>query len=131
MVQQDNRDYKHFIQDLSYVYIGARFTYQELIDEEEIPFKIKKIINQYINPELSGEDISLESHLYYMQPKGFAYQTFLQLKCKVRISILKKGKYTTTTMKLQDFVKIDPKEKENQGIMIQEIIFSKLALMTL
>ena len=131
MTQPENRDYKHFMQDLSNVYIGARFTYGELIDEEEIPFKIKKMINQYIKPELEDDDPSLESHLYYMKGSGFAYQTFLQFKARVRISILKNGKYTTTTMKLQDFVKIDPADKEKQGVMIQEIIFSKLALMTL
>ena len=34
-------------------------------------------------------------------------------------------------MKLQDFVKIPPEEKEKDGIKIQEIIIAKLALMTL
>ncbi|MDE6064804.1 MAG: hypothetical protein K2G20_09540, partial [Lachnospiraceae bacterium] len=73
----------------------------------------------------------------YMTGQGFAYQTFLQLKTRVKISILEekkgllhKGKreYATRTMALKDFVKIPPEEKEEKGVLIQEIAFSKLAL---
>lgn len=131
MNNSQDLDFKYVMQDVSHVYIGARYTYEELIASEDIPFKIKKMVNQYIKPELNGEDLSLESHFYYMEGNGFAYQTYLQLKTQVRISVLHKGKYQTTTMKLQDFVKIPPEEKEKQGIKIQEVSFAKLALMTL
>ncbi len=135
-----NRDYKYVLQDISTLYLGARYTYDELIEEKEIPFKIKTLVNRYIKPELSGENLSLESHFYYMMGEGFAYQTFLQLKTKVKFSVLQEKKgvggriqkiYATKTMKLQDFVKIPTDKKEEEGIMIQEISFSKLALMGL
>lgn len=131
-------DYKYIIQDVSTIYLGAKYTYEELTEEAEIPFKVKSLVNRYILPELEGENLSLESHFYYMEPKGFAYQTYLQMKTVVKISILEEKKgfggkvkksYATKTMKLKDFVKISPAEKEKQGIMIQEISFSKLALM--
>ncbi len=134
----ENRDYKYIMQDVSTIYLGARYTYEELTNEEEMPFKIKSLVNRYIKQELNGENLSLESHFFYMEPQGFAYQTYLQMKTKVKISILEEKKgfggkvkkvYTTQTMKLQDFVKIPPAEKEKQGIMIQEISLSKLALM--
>lgn len=134
---EENRDYKYIMQELSTLYIGAKYTYEELIAEEEVPFKIKSLINTYVKPELQGENLSIESHFYYMDASGFAYQTFLQLKTRVRFSILQtKGKkaqasYVTKVMKLQDFVKIPPGEKEEQGVLIQEIGMSKLALMTL
>lgn len=138
MTNMENRDYKYIMQDVSTIYLGARYTYEELTNEEEIPFKIKSLVNRYVKQELNGENLSLESHFFYMEPQGFAYQTYLQMKTKVKISILEEkrgfgGKvkkvYTTQTMKLQDFVKIPPAEKEKQGIMIQEISLSKLALM--
>lgn len=134
---EKNRDYKYIMQELSTLYIGAKYTYEELVAEEEVPFKIKNLINTYIKPELEGEDLSIESHFYYMDGSGFAYQTYLQLKTRVRFSILqKKGKkedasYVTKVLKLQDFVKIPPQEKEEKGVLIQEIGMSKLALMTL
>ena len=132
----ENRDYKYVMQDFTTVYLGARYTYEELIEAEDIPFKIKTLVNHYIKPELAGENLSLESHFYYMEGKGFAYQTFLQLKTKVKLSILreKKGvgmRYNTEVWKLQDLVSMPPQEKEKAGIMIQEICFSKLALMAL
>lgn len=136
-METGSTDYKYMIQDISNVYLGAKYTYEELIEDERIPFKIKSLVNRYIKPELAGEDLSLESHFYYMEGQGFAYQTFLQLKTRVKISILeeKKGfggrgrrEYTTRTLALKDFVKMPPAEKEEKGVLIQEIAFSKLAL---
>lgn len=130
-------DYKYIMQDVSNIYLGAKYTYEELTEDEEIPFKIKSLVNRYIKPELEDWAVSLESHFYYMEEKGFAYQTFLQLKTKVKISVLEQKKrfgskgepvYASRTLKLQDFVKIPPKEKEEKGILIQEISFSKLVL---
>ena len=81
-------DYKYIMQDVSNIYLGAKYTYEELTEDEEIPFKIKSLVNRYIKPELEDWAVSLESHFYYMEEKGFAYQTFLQLKTKVKISVL-------------------------------------------
>lgn len=137
---EESQDYKYMIQDVSHVYLGARYTYEELVEAENIPFKIKTLVNRFIKPELTEENLSLERHFYYMEGKGFAYQTYLQLKTSVKVSILQEKKgwsgrvrkgYTTKTIKLQDFVQIPPAEKEKLGIMIQEISFSKLALMGL
>lgn len=136
-METGSTDYKYMIQDISNVYLGAKYTYEELIADERIPFKIKSLVNRYIKPELAGEDLSLESHFYYMEGQGFAYQTFLQLKTRVKISILeeKKGfggrgkrEYATRTLALKEFVKMPPAEKEEKGVLIQEIAFSKLAL---
>lgn len=136
--RKEYSDYKYIMQDVSTIYLGAKYTYEELTEENDIPFKVKSLVNRYIKPELEGENLTLESHFYYMEPKGFAFQTYLQMKTMVKISIIEEkrgfgGKikkvYNTRTMKLKDFVKISPSEKEKQGIMIQEISFSKLALM--
>lgn len=131
----ENRDYKYVMQDVTNVYVGAKYTYEELINAEDVSFRLKTMVNRYVKPELSGEDLSIESHFYYMEPQGFVYQTYLQLKTRVRISILrdKRGKrqYATEIWKLQELVKLSPVQKEQSGILIQEIILSKLALMTL
>lgn len=129
----ENRDYKYVLQDVSYVYLGAKFTYDELLEEEEVPFKIKKLVNAYIKQDVKDDNVTIESHFYKMEPKGFLYQTFLQLKTKVKFSLYseKKKHFITETMKLQDFAKIAPQEKEKQQILIQEIMISKLALFTL
>ena len=137
-----NRDYKYVMQDFTTLYIGARYTYDEMIEEEVVPFKVKTLISNHIKPALKEEaerdnpgEISLESHLYHMEGKGYTYQTYMQLKAKVKISILreKKGKksYSTEIIPLKDFVMMPPSEKEENGVLIQELIISKLALMAL
>ena len=133
---EENQDYKYLLQDISNVYLGARYTYEELIETEDIPFKVKTMVRRYILPELKeagiSEDLTLEKHFYEMEPKGFAYQTYLQLKAKVKISVLSgKGGYTTKTVKLQEFAAMSPDDKQAAGVLIQEIALSKLALMTL
>lgn len=139
----NNRDYKYMLQDVSTIYLGAKYTYGELMEEKDISFKVKTLINGYVRPELEREGIDFEklpidSHFYFMEGKGYLYQTFLQLKVKVKFSILEEKKglfgkrkslYVTRVLKLEDFVKMTPAEKEEKNIYIQEISMSKLALM--
>lgn len=35
----ENRDFKYVLQDFGNLYIGARFTYGEMLENEDIPFK--------------------------------------------------------------------------------------------
>lgn len=134
----ENRDYKYIIQDTGNLYIGARYSYAELLQDEDIPFKVKAICKRYILTEMDPED-TLESHFYYMDHAHFDYQTYKQLKARIKVSILteKKGWFGKTSRSYQDkiypldaFVKMSPAMKEANGIMIQEIILSKLSLMT-
>lgn len=129
--ETENRDFKYIMQDTYQIYVGAKYTYEELLADSEVPFKVKALINHYIKPELEGATPTIESHFYYMTTEGFTYQTFLQLKTKVRYSVIdtKKNRYTTKSAKLQDFVLLTPAEKEKSGVIIQEISLSKLALM--
>ena len=132
------QDYKYVLQDTGNVYLGARFTYEEIMNREDISFKIKAIIEHYISKEVTP-DTSLESHFYYMKPKDFAARTYEQLKVKVKVSELKSKKglfgkekesYTDAVYKLSQFTALSEEEKKRKGIMIQEIGISKLALMT-
>ena len=40
-------DFKYVMQDTGNIYIGARLTYAELMDQEMLPFKMKTIIQHY------------------------------------------------------------------------------------
>ena len=51
---EENRDFKYVMQDVSKVYIGAKYTYQEMMDTDEIPFKLKAILSHYILKEVAG-----------------------------------------------------------------------------
>lgn len=65
----ENQDFKYVMQDVSRVYIGAKFTYQEMMDTDEIPFKLKAIFSHYILKEVAG-DTTPENHIFLYEGYG-------------------------------------------------------------
>lgn len=130
--KQGYEDYKYVMVDTGNVYLGGKYSYGELIQNEEVPFKIRTIVERYILPEADPET-TLESDFYYMTADSFAYRTYRQLKIRIKYSRLveKKGKksYKTELMSLEDFVKLSPAQKQSQGVLVQEIVVNKLAMM--
>jgi hypothetical protein len=133
---QDN-DYKYIMQDAGAIYIGARYSYQEIMDEEMANFKFKSIIEHYIAKD-TDLSTTLESHLYYMMPEQFSRRTYEQLRLKVKVSVMEEKKslfgkpktgYSTKVVHLDELVGWNLAQKKTKGLVIQEIIISKLALM--
>ena len=135
-MKQVYEDYKYVMMDTGNLYLGAKYTYGELMEHEMVPFKFVTVLERYIVPDM-GADTTLESHFYYMQPGDFAYRTFLQLKTKVKISRLMRKKtlfgkqeqvFKTELISLKDFAQMSPEQKERENIFIQEVVISKLGL---
>ena len=131
-------DYKYVMQDTGCLYLGAKYTYDELIANEDVPFKLKAVLQRYFLTEIGG-GTTLEDHFFSMKPEGFVYEACKQLKIKVKYSVMEErrtlfgkteSRYRTHMVKLEKFVAAAPEEKEKMGILIQEIGMSKLALMT-
>lgn len=132
------QDYKYIMQDVGNIYLGAKFTYTDLIENEDIPFKLKMIVEKHIKPSVDS-DTTLESHMYYLDNKGFMYQVLCQLKIKIKFNYIvqkntifgkKKEQFKMKTLKIEEFAKMSPSEKEKQGVVIQEVSMSKMAMMT-
>ncbi len=131
-------DFKYMLQDVGRIYIGAKYTYRELMENPELNFKFKSIIEHYLFRE-TNPDTSLESDFYYMEPGSFSYRTYEQLKIKLKISILtdKKGRqgktrrvYREKILTLEELAEIPLAAKKRDGIVVQELILSKLALVS-
>ena len=134
---QDN-DFKYVMADVGNIYLGARFTYEELLDQDMTPFKLKAIIRQYILKEAEA-DTSLESQFYYLEKDTFLYELFSQLKIKVKINIQAEKKslfgkvssrYEERVLTLKELTEINLAKKKASGMIIREVIISKLGLMT-
>lgn len=130
-------DYKYCMQDVSSVYIGTRYTFQELLNDNTIPFKFQLLVERYILPEADLED-SLETQLYYLQEKSFLVRIYEQLKAKVKVNIIEEKKsltgkvkkeYTTKVIPIRQLAAMTVEEKERAGVVVQELAISKLALM--
>lgn len=135
-------DYKYSMQDVGRIYVGCKYTFGELLEEEEIPFKLRLVMERYILPEADPED-TLETHLYYLAPESFLVKIYRQMKARVKVNLIQEKKslpgfgsgekmqYVTKTLTVEELVSLQPAQKERQGCVIQELSVSKLALAAL
>lgn len=130
-------DYKYCMQDVGNLYIGSKYTMEELLEDETVPFKFRLVIERYILPKADLQD-TLETHLYYLEEKSFHVKIYRQLKARVKVNLIqeKKGlggrakrEYTTKLLPIEQLVKLSVEEKERMGMVVQELVLSKLALM--
>ncbi|MCM1173810.1 MAG: hypothetical protein NC341_02030 [Blautia sp.] len=137
-MDSQNNDFKYYMQDAGRLYFGARYSYAELLAHEMVPFKFKSIIEHYIMKD-TRPDTTLESQFYYMTPEMFSCKTYGQLKAKVKVSLLVEKKtlfgksrmvYRDQLFSLDEFVRMNLAQKKKHGVKIQEILLSKLALMS-
>lgn len=131
-------DFKYILQDAGQIYLGARFSYEELLAEEMAPFKLKTVVSQYILKEVDAST-TLESHFYHMTGDSFAFQTYRELKAKVKVSVPERKKsltgkerfvYKDRVYPLKEFADLNLAKKKQTGLIIREISISKLGLMT-
>lgn len=131
-------DFKYVMQDTGNFYLGAKYSYEELLRAEAAPFKLKAIINHYVLKEASPET-TLESQFYYLDRESFLYEVFCQLKVKVKVQIQTeqkgfwgKGKirYQERIFSLKELTDMNLARKKASGVIIREIIISKLGMMT-
>ncbi len=144
MTNTIDRSFKYAMMDTTKIYIGGRMTYQEMIEWEEVPFKIKAIVNGQFVPDAGGTEFTFEEHFRKLSRQSFVYQVFKTLKTKVKVDfpvVKKKGSkediiYQSKVMKLDEYLDFIQKEAENAAedgtltkAVTEEISFSKLAVM--
>lgn len=130
-------DGKYVMQDVGTLYVGTKYLFEEILENEEIPFKFRLLCERYLLPEADRED-TLETHLYYLDSQSFLVKIYKQLRAKVKINLLADKKdrqgrvvreYVTKNLTVEELTKLTPQEKEAQGMVIQELAVSKFALM--
>lgn len=129
---------KYSMQDTGNLYVGSKYTMEEILNEDELPFKFRLVVERYILPEADLQD-TLESHLYYLDAKSFLVKIYGQLKAKVKINIIeekkalfggRKKQYVTKMVTVEELAQMSVAQKESCGVIVQELKLSKLALMT-
>jgi hypothetical protein len=132
-------DYKYTMQDVSRVYVGCKYTFGELLENEEVLFKLRLVVQKYILPQADAQD-TLESHLYYLEAADFLAKLYGQMKARIKVNVIeeKRGlfgrgqkRYVTKLLTIEQLTAMSPAEKEAVGLVIQELSVSKLALMGL
>ena len=70
MRQTIYEDFKYSMQDTNRIYVGSKYTFRELLDEEELLFKLRMLMERYVLPEADLED-TWDTQLYYIRPESF------------------------------------------------------------
>lgn len=129
-------DYKYSMQDVGRVYVGCKYTFGELLDNDDVLFKFRLVVERYLLPEADLND-TLETHLYYLAPDSFAVKIYSRLKARIRVSVIeekknlfgkRKKQYISKQLSVEELAGISPAGKEKQGMVIHELSVSKLAL---
>lgn len=134
MVYNNDKDFKYVIQDTSHLFLGARMSFREMLDWEDVPFKFKSIVHKYF-VENGDDSIGFSQALQNLSKTSFSYQVCKQLRMKVKAGtyltkVNRKGieerKYKSKVYSLDEYLELIQKEKD---IIMEEISVSKLALL--
>lgn len=129
-------DFKYAMQDTSRLYIGTKFTFGELLENEDVPFRFQRIVHHYLMDGADMED-TLETQLYYLEKTSFAVRSYHQLKAKIKVLVLEEKKtnfgikkeYVTKLLNIEELTMIPAKDKERMGMIVQELSVSKMAML--
>ncbi len=136
-MNSNSDDFKYIIQDINSLYFGKELKYSEMLDREDVPFKFKAIIHEYVQKDTDINNNMIE-HLTEISKDSFTFKVFEQLKMSVRIcyKLEKKSftgkikeKWEHKTCHLKQFCEQYREEAKKGNIVIEDISISKLALM--
>ena len=124
----NENDFKYVLREVSRTTIGARFRYEELLDDENVPFKLRLIIDRLILPYADAAQ-TIGEHLLALHTEDPNFRIYRQLKAKIKYFVQKPGGgYTEKTSGIEELVKFAPAQAE-ETLFVQEVIISNLALM--
>lgn len=133
----ENRDFKYIVQDISSLYVGARFTYGELIENEDVPHRLKEVIFRIFMKEVA-EDTTPENHVFYLSKDSASYRAYHKMKARFRMSVWepagkgrKRAGYVNREYALDEVVGNRELAGKMNTIVVEEVKISKLGLSTI
>ncbi len=132
-MEAENRDFKYVMQDVSRVYIGAKYTYREMMDSDEIPFKLKAILSHYILKEVA-EDTTPENHIFYIRDTDLSYMVYRQLRARFQMDfpvLSRKGtwQYRREYYTIDEIIRHTEWKAKQDEIVVGEMVLTKLHIM--
>ena len=131
----ENRDFKYVMHDLTNIYIGAKYTYDELMVLDETPFKLKTLISRFFLREVDGAT-KIEDHIFYLKETDMSYQIYKEMKAKFRLNVwkdesdgVKTPGYKSMTFRITDIVGNEELMRKKDITIVEEVHITKLGLM--
>ena len=130
-----DNDFKYVLQDFSNIYIGARSSYGELAENEDLPHKLREVIVRIFLTETT-EDTTPENHLFSLTKDSASYRALKKMKARFRMSVWeeadgkkrKKSGYVNREYGLDEIVDSGELHAKKDSIIVEEMHISKLGL---
>ena len=132
-MEAENRDFKYVMQDVSRLYIGAKYTYREMMDTDEIPFKFKAILSHY-NMKYFAQHTSQENHIFFIKDTDISYMVYKQMKVRFKMNfpvLSRRGtwQYRSEYHTIDEIMKNEQWKEHMDEIVVEEMMISKLQIM--
>jgi len=126
------RDYKHVLQDVTNLYIGGRLSYKEIMDIDEVSFKFKCILSQYILKEISA-DTTIENHIFFINKEDMSYMIYKKMKVKFRLYVFdeQNKSYVAHEYKIDDIVDNEYLHANMNTIFVEEMHIYKINMLSI
>jgi len=130
----ETKDFKYVMQDMTNLYIGAKYSYGELMDLDEVPFKLKTVFSHYMLKEVARET-KLENHIFYLEEDSLSYLAYRQLKVRFRMSLWHEAEgrraagYRSREYRIEEILNSPEIMRQRNQIIVEEMHITKLALL--
>lgn len=128
----EDRDYRLVLQDMTNVYIGARLTYAELMDMDEVPHKLKSILDHTILTEIH-RNTTISDHVFFIDKDDVSYKVYSDLHAKFRLNIPTENgdgvHYSSKEYSVEEIVSSQELHDRMDVIWVEELHIGKLYLL--
>lgn len=137
MQRTQYEDYKYVIQDITHVYVGAKYTYGQLQNSDEAPFKLRAILSQYMMKEVNP-DMTIAQHVFQIKETDLSYLVYKQMKTRFKVfewskaegRKAKKAGYVGKVYDMDGMLALHGGQKQENPPVLEEISFKKIAMMS-
>lgn len=124
-------DFKYVIQDFSNVYFGGRMTYDDLVENEDVPTAFKRAVHRVIRHE-TGLETTVEDHLLSLSEDSDSFLLYKQLKVSIEVVFDESDdaaqKIRSRTYTIQELLSDKTLHGRKRNFLIREVHFRKLRL---
>lgn len=130
----NENDFKYFLQDVSNLYIGAGYSYGELLELDEIPFKLKMLLSGYMLKEVAPET-RIRDHIFFLKPDSMTYLMYSRMKARFHLRVWQEGQgsrgpgYEERICRIEEIAGSRELEEKKDEIIVYELHITKLGLM--
>lgn len=131
------RDFKYVMHDMTNVYLGGKYSYQEMMDEDNVPFKLKTIFARYMMKEVAPET-KFSDHIFFLEEDSLSYLAYKQLKAGFKMSVWEEADgrkhrhpgYVSREYSVEEIVGNKQLQEKRDTIIVEEMHLTKMHIMT-